>query len=82
MIGPYYTTADVADVVGASTAYVRREVALGRLGCARQIPRRGGRTAYRFTIDEVREYLTVYDPTRLPWLHVPRETSAPTATTA
>jgi len=72
----YYSTQDVAALLAESTAYVRREVALGRLQCARRIPRAGGRTAYRFTVDELREYLDAYDPAMLPRLAVSRGTSA------
>lgn len=65
----YWTTGDVAALLVENTDYVLREVKAGRLPCERRIPRRGGRTAYRFTLDEVRSYLETYDRARLPAFH-------------
>jgi excisionase family DNA binding protein len=67
----YYSTQDVAALLGCSAGTVRTEVKAGRLPCSRTVNRSGGRAYRFFTAEDVRQYLEVYDPARLP--NVPRE---------
>lgn len=66
----YFSTGEVAEILVEGTDYVLREVRAGRLPCERRIPRKLGRTIYKFTAEEVCAYLHEYDSTRLAAFHV------------
>lgn len=63
------STREVADLFGVDTEFVRDEIKGGRLECARQFSRPGGRTYYRVAVVELRAYCEKYCPrlmTQLP----------------
>lgn len=61
----HFTTSEIAAFLGLTPDGVRKLIASGRLPCARR--RRGQeRTHYLPSHDEVRAYLTSYDPAMLP----------------
>lgn len=67
----YLTTRDVAALLVVSVETVRQEALSGRLPCSREVCRHGTRVYRYFSLDDVRQYLSVYDPALLP--RVPRE---------
>lgn len=59
----YLTTRQIADFLCESPRYVQWLIREGRLPCERK--RFGERTTYYPTTEELREYLSVYEPSML-----------------